>query len=61
MNVVSDLSSSRAIEIEKLKTEISDANEKEREIVEELKTVQSALFEEKAKKSHALNKARARR
>jgi hypothetical protein len=49
LNVVSDLSSSRAIEIEKLKTEISDANEKEREIVEELKTVQSALFEEKAK------------
>ena len=49
LNVASDLSSSRALEIEKLKAEISDANEKEREIVEELKDVQSALLEEKVK------------
>ena len=49
LNVASDLSSSRALEIEKLKAEMSDANEKEREIVEELKAVQAALFEEKAK------------
>jgi hypothetical protein len=49
LNVVSDLSSSRAIEIEKLKTEISDANEKEREIVEALKQAEWDFFSENAK------------